>query len=155
VTSTLVEHALAPGTFAVELSGDLTAWWSGAASLNRRENGAITFELHGPTERDVILVSSSTGVLSTRVYRVWGDDCESSSPLSLDGETVFSINAQGGVEQPWTLSASHGSLFIDALDTDSVVGRIDARTCAERAGSDTELQVVLRGAFHARRAGDR
>jgi hypothetical protein len=151
VSSLLQAGALLPGTFAGQLSGDLTVVFTGAARVIADANRRLTVELHATASSEVILISTRTSDLTRGEYRVWGDDCEVAGISPAEGEVVFGINAQGGVAEPWTLSAHQGSLVVTAVDERMIVGHFEAKTCAERIGSDAELAVVLRGAFNAKR----
>lgn len=151
MSSLLQQSGLLPGTFTAQLSGDVAAVCIGRARVNVDADGALTIELQAASSSEIVLISARTAGMTLGSYRVWGDDCDVASTGPAEGEVVFRINAQGGVPEPWTLSAHRGSLVIAAVDERVIVGQFEATACAERIGSDAELAVVLRGSFNAQR----
>ena len=141
--------ALLPGTFAAGLTGDLVVVCAGTALATRRATGGLTLELlAASSSSEVILISGPEVHVGPGQYRVWGDDCESGGVGPAPGEIVFRINAQGGTPQ-WTLSAYEGLLLIESDSGGLLAGRFEARSCAERIGSDAELAVTVHGFFQA------
>jgi hypothetical protein len=132
------------------MSGDLSEQCTGSANASSDSTG-LTLELIASSSSEVFVLFGTASLPVPGTYRVWGDDCDARSEAPAEGEVVFRINAQGGVAQQWTLSAHHGSVVIERVDSNVIIGHFEAQTCAERIGSAAELAVVLHGGFYIQR----